>query len=127
MYTIRLAVLVLMCGAPAVAAQSAGCKRAPSAMTADSTQSMSAEGRLIGANPLAALPRPESTTSTVRLSFIVVSSGRVAPWTVRVTGTEDRSWIVQARGMLARTRFKPLTRSHCGPPQWLYLTYAPRS
>ena len=127
MYTIRLAVLVLLCGVPVLAAQSAGCKRTPDSITADSTKSIPAEGRLIGANPLSALPRPASMTSTVRLSFIVVSSGRVAPWTVRVTGTLDPDWITRARGMLARTRFKPMTRGHCGAPQWLYLTYAPRS
>jgi hypothetical protein len=105
---------------------SAACVRRPGSTTADSAKTVPAEPRLIGANTLRDIHPADAPTDTVRVQVIVASNGRVAPWTVRVTGTPDRRLIIRARGWLARARFTPVTRCRCGVPQWMGLTYAPR-
>jgi hypothetical protein len=86
-----------------------------------------AESRLIGANALREVPPADAPADTVRVRFLVASNGRVSPRTVRVSGTIDRHWIIRARGWLMRTRFAPTVRRQCSVPQWMDLTYAPRS
>jgi hypothetical protein len=95
--------------------------------TADSTKTIPAESRLIGPNALWDLRPADTSADTVRVRFLVASNGRVAPWTVRVSGTTDKHWMVRARGWLTRTRFRPTLRGRCGVPQWMDLTYASRS
>jgi hypothetical protein len=108
-------------------AGSTACVRKSEWSTADSTKTVAAEPRLIGPNLLRNLPPPDGTAGTVRIRFLVGAKGRVAPWTVGVSGTTDRHWMIRARLWVARAKFRPVVRRRCEVPQWMDLQYPPHS
>lgn len=108
-------------------AGSEACVRRSEWSTADSTKTVAAEPRLIGPNPLRNLPRPDGPVGRVRIRFLVGTKGRVAPWTVGVSGTTDQHWVIRARNWVTRARFRPVVRRRCEVPQWMDLKYPPQS